>query len=80
MYVSIIFWILLLLIFYSYLGYAVIILLIIPFKKKRNREIYLEELPEITLVIASYNEEKILTATRSFLLSNPLDVCPKLFV
>ncbi len=59
---SIIFWILLLLIFYSYLGYAVIILLIIPFKKKGNREIYLEELPEITLVIASYNEEKILAA------------------
>jgi cellulose synthase/poly-beta-1,6-N-acetylglucosamine synthase-like glycosyltransferase len=59
---AIIFWILLVLVFYSYIGYAFVISLVIPFKKKRNKEIYLKELPEITLVIASYNEEKILTA------------------
>lgn len=59
---SIIFWILLLLIFYSYIGYAILILLIIPFKKKKSKEPHLKELPEITLVIASYNEEEILAA------------------
>lgn len=59
---TIIFWILFFLIFYSYIGYAFIVLLIIPFKKKRTLDNYLKELPEITLVIASYNEEKILTA------------------
>jgi cellulose synthase/poly-beta-1,6-N-acetylglucosamine synthase-like glycosyltransferase len=59
---SLTFWILLVLIFYSYIGYALIILLIIPFKKKRSRKIFLQKLPEITLVIASYNEEKVLAA------------------
>ncbi len=59
---AIIFWILLLLVFYSYIGYAFIIYLVSLFKRKRSKKIYLEELPEITLVIASYNEEKILTA------------------
>ncbi|HVE61487.1 MAG TPA: glycosyltransferase family 2 protein, partial [Chitinophagaceae bacterium] len=46
--------------FYSYIGYALIISLIIPFKKQRQRDAYLNELPEVTLVIASYNEEKVL--------------------
>lgn len=57
-----IFWILLLLVFYSYLGYAIIILLIIPFKKKGRNELFLTQLPPITLVIPSYNEEKVLAA------------------
>ncbi|MFN2439223.1 MAG: glycosyltransferase family 2 protein [Chitinophagaceae bacterium] len=59
---SVIFWILLALIFYCYVGYALIISMIIPFKKKTNRGVPFKELPEITLVIACYNEEKVLAA------------------
>ncbi len=50
------------LVFYSYIGFAIIILLIIPFKKKRRNAHSLNKLPEVTLVIASYNEGKVLAA------------------
>jgi len=68
-----------LLIFYSYIGYAVIISLIIPFIKKNTGTIDLNELPEITLIIASYNEEKVLAEKMENILqlNYPLE---KLFV
>ncbi len=53
-----IFWIFLGLIAYSYFGYTVLLVLlniiILPFKRKKNALI--ETLPDVTLLIASYNE------------------------
>ncbi|MEA5006400.1 MAG: glycosyltransferase family 2 protein [Rikenellaceae bacterium] len=57
------FWIALLIVFYTYLGYGIIIFSLVKIKelllKKANTEDR-DDLPEVTLLIAAYNEEDII--------------------
>jgi len=58
---EIIFWILLGIIFYTYLGYGIVLFLMIRikriFKKQKNIVLTDDQLPEVTLLIAAYNEQ-----------------------
>ena len=56
------FWLSLLLIFYTYLGYGVVLFLLVKIKElfwKRRESKLTGSLPEVTLFITAYNEEKI---------------------
>lgn len=56
------FWLSLLLIFYTYLGYGVVLFLLVKIKElfwKRCESKLADSLPEVTLFITAYNEEKI---------------------
>lgn len=57
--VTVIFWLLLGVIFYSYIGYA---LLLLGFRRTELQQETNTALPEITLIIASYNEAAVLGA------------------
>ncbi len=61
MIIEIIFWTLFFLITYSYIGYAVILLIILALKHKERR-VFVQEFPPITLLIAAFNEKDILEA------------------
>ena len=61
MVIEIIFWALFFLIVYSYIGYAIILLIILEFKRKEKRP-PVQEFPPITLLIAAFNEKDILEA------------------
>jgi cellulose synthase/poly-beta-1,6-N-acetylglucosamine synthase-like glycosyltransferase len=56
-----IFWILIISIAYSYLGYLIVLWLLSLFisKKSVNKQINLKNAPEVTLFVAAYNEEDI---------------------
>ena len=58
---QIIFWILLGIIFYTYLGYGIVLFVMIRIKRifKTEKKVLLkeEELPDVTLLIAAYNEQ-----------------------
>ena len=58
--VSSLFWIGLIIIFYTYLGYGVVIFILSKIKGRPHRFTYIpdEALPEVTLLIAAYNEEQ----------------------
>jgi len=55
------FWVLLGIVFYTYLGYGIVLFILLRikrlFKKKKVVILTDEELPEVTLLIAAYNEE-----------------------
>ncbi len=59
--IEILFWIMFLLVFYTYLGYGIVLFVLLKIKRlfKRKKEVILtdDELPHITLLIAAYNEE-----------------------
>ena len=60
---AILFWIFLLVIFYTYLGYGIILYVLVKIKEffvKRKEKLKPQELPEVTLFITAYNEEKII--------------------
>jgi cellulose synthase/poly-beta-1,6-N-acetylglucosamine synthase-like glycosyltransferase len=60
--VVIIFWIALFIVFYSYIGYGILLYLLIKLKRKTiNPAFALDEstLPDVTLLVALYNEEDI---------------------
>jgi cellulose synthase/poly-beta-1,6-N-acetylglucosamine synthase-like glycosyltransferase len=58
---KIIFWILICIIFYSYFGYTLFLLVFSCFSKKHKiPELNDEELPEVTLLVAAYNEKDII--------------------
>lgn len=60
---KIIFWILVCIVFYSYIGYTLLLFIFSLFVKKPQRpEISDEELPDVTLLIAAYNERDIIPA------------------
>ncbi len=63
---EIIFWILAGIIVYTYVGYGVVLFILIKikrlFSKKTNRIISTSELPEVTLLIAAYNEQDYVKA------------------
>lgn len=55
------FWVLLGIVFYTYLGYGIVLFVLLRIKRlfKKKKEVFLtdEALPEVTLLIAAYNEE-----------------------
>ena len=56
------FWIFLLIIFYTYLGYGIILYILVKVKEffvKQKIKVIPDQLPEVTLFITAYNEEKI---------------------
>lgn len=61
-----IFWIFLFVVFYTYIGYGVVLYLLVKCKEairgKLKRTDEWESLPEMTLVIAAYNEEDVVEA------------------
>jgi len=63
---EIIFWILIGIIFYTYLGYGIILFLLIRikrfFSKKESFQVNETDLPEVTLLIAAYNEQDYVKA------------------
>ncbi len=59
---EIIFFILLLIVFYTYIGYGMVLWLMVRIKKcfcKKKKRHELKELPEVTLFISAYNEELV---------------------
>ncbi len=64
--VKIIFWILIAVVLYTYIGYALLLLLLNLIKKlfiwKKKSSLIPDELPEVTMLIAAYNEKKIINA------------------
>lgn len=61
---KIIFWISLFIIFYTYVGYGIVLFLLVKIrgtiKGKRQVSTNLETLPSLTLIVAAYNEEGII--------------------
>lgn len=59
--IEIIFWVLLGIVFYTYLGYGIVLFILLQikriFKKKTQIQLTDDELPEVTLLVAAYNEE-----------------------
>jgi poly-beta-1,6-N-acetyl-D-glucosamine synthase len=57
-----IFWVGLSIVAYTYLGYGLVLILLIKLRRKREPVPHLKdsELPEVTLLIAAYNEEKFI--------------------
>lgn len=59
-FIVVIFWISLIIIFYTYLGYGILIFLLVKIKelfKKSVCKSLPEDLPDVSLIIAAYNEE-----------------------
>ena len=60
-YLKLFFWFALFLVFYSYVGYGILLFLIIKIKGKKSNILLSsqnsQDLPEVTLIIAAYNEE-----------------------
>lgn len=63
---EVLFWILMGIVIYTYVGYAVVLYMLLFIKrlfckKKKNNEINETNLPEVTLLICAYNEEDVIT-------------------
>jgi len=79
------FWFALFIVFYSYVGYGILLYLIVKIKgkKKFNQLVNSEEnLPEVTLIVAAYNEENYIEAKieNSLKLNYPKDKIHFFFV
>lgn len=57
---STIFWISVFVVIYTFLGYGVVITLLAKFKGKKEETLEFNELPDVTLLVAAYNEEEII--------------------
>jgi cellulose synthase/poly-beta-1,6-N-acetylglucosamine synthase-like glycosyltransferase len=59
--IKIIFWVLIFIVFYAYLGYGIVLYIIIRLKRifRKSSEVapLIQELPEVTLFVAAYNEK-----------------------
>jgi len=57
---KIIFWISIFLVFYTYIGYGILLLMLVAFKQffQRKKTAYLNKFPTLTVVVAAYNEEE----------------------
>lgn len=61
---EIVFWISLFIVFYTYIGYGIVLYILVKIKETFRKPIHYpippdEELPELTLFIAAYNEEDV---------------------
>ena len=64
-FLQILFWISIFIVFYTLIGYGILLYILVKFKEKRHPAQPLalpENLPDVTLFIAAYNEEKIVKA------------------
>ena len=64
-FLQILFWISIFIVFYTFIGYGILLYILVKFKEKRHPAQPLalpENLPDVTLFIAAYNEEKIVKA------------------
>ena len=81
---SYLFWIALFLIFYTYIGYGIIIFVLSKLKKRPKTFAHVsdEDLPEVTLLVAAYNEELCIEdkIVNSINLDYPKDKLSILFV
>lgn len=81
---TLLFWFLLALVFYAYLGYGIILFIIIRLKRalRKPKEYPSPEWPEVTLVIPAYNEEDFIAAKaeNSLALSYPKSKLRILFI
>ena len=61
---EILFWVLIAIIFYTYLGYGIVLYILVKIKRAFTKQIpvQLTELPEVTLLIAAYNEQDYVKA------------------
>lgn len=61
---EIIFWLLILLVFYTYLGYGMLLYLLVKVKRifRKNKEWKTGYAPDVTLVVPAYNEEEFIAA------------------
>ncbi|MDD4639306.1 MAG: glycosyltransferase family 2 protein, partial [Bacteroidales bacterium] len=60
--VKLIFWISAGIVFYTYLGYGILLLVLVKIKEficPPRKNVVKEELPPVTIVIAAYNEEDV---------------------
>ena len=61
----IVFWVLAAIIFYTYLGYGIVLFVMVKLKRvfRKSNKIMLNdnELPEVTLLVAAYNEQDLCT-------------------
>jgi biofilm PGA synthesis N-glycosyltransferase PgaC len=82
----VIFWVCLFIIFYTYLGYGVVLYLLVKIRQaikgKRTINNDLENLPSVTLIIAAYNEESIIDdkIRNTLSLTYPADKINYLFI
>lgn len=80
---KLLFWILIGIVFYTYFGYTLLLLLATVFKKKRTFKIISDsDLPKVTLLIAAYNEKDIISLKlkNSFELNYPADKLTHLWI
>ena len=61
---EILFWVLIAIIFYTYLGYGIVLYILVKIKRAFTKQIpvQLTELPEVTLLVAAYNEQDYVKA------------------
>ncbi len=60
--IEIIFWIFLFIVFYTYIGYGIVLYLMVKIKRifgNANKTIYPAQMPEVTLFITAFNEEDV---------------------
>ncbi|MDQ6815254.1 MAG: glycosyltransferase family 2 protein [Bacteroidota bacterium] len=82
----VIFWVSVFIIFYTYAGYGIVLFLLVKIRQaiKGKRPVYnnLKDLPSVTLIIAAYNEEKIIEEKiqNTLSLTYPADKINYLFV
>jgi poly-beta-1,6-N-acetyl-D-glucosamine synthase len=79
-----VFWISLLIVFYTYAGYPLILLILVQMKRlfiKKNEPV-IESYPPVSMVVAAYNEEDVLEAkiANSLNLSYPAEKLTLIFV
>lgn len=65
LFLQLLFWISVIIVFYTFIGYGILLYILVKIKEKRHPAHPLklpETLPDVTLLIAAYNEEKIIEA------------------
>ena len=60
-FIELLFWILLFIVFYTYIGYGVVLFIMVKVKRilRGKKEVFMdkEPMPEVTLLIPAYNEK-----------------------
>jgi biofilm PGA synthesis N-glycosyltransferase PgaC len=60
-FIKVLFWVSIFVVFYSYIGYAIIVWILLKFKKKNKQVTYSPDFePIVTLIVATYNEENVI--------------------
>lgn len=83
-FLQILFWALVMLVFYAYMGYGVVLFSFVKIKRLFHQKIHLKDdfLPDVTLVVAAFNEESVIgeKIRNSLELDYPQDKIQYLFV